>query len=782
MDLPSPPRPPHPSHPSSSVEGLLAKAPQQRPRTALIAVLAGTALVLLVLWGITLRSIQREYHDADRGAARSVQSVADVYEAQVLRAIREIDLVLGWLRHDQASGRGSLAVFEAAGLQMNPLLTVMRFDAQGRLVESSRPGAPVPPREVLAGAAGGGDRGLQVSPPWQVAAGGPWLLTFFRVPADGRLPVAAVTVEASYFVSAYDPAQLGKRGALALLRRDGAVLAWQRDSLPAAAAPPALQGEALHQRETRLDRPLPLAGEPSWVAVRELYGVPVSVVVGLSASEQRLDADQARRQALALAALLTAAVLVVSGLLWYLDRLAAEHRRKRIEARITHAQQVEHLAYHDALTGLANRSLYSRLLAQEVARARRENGSFALMFLDLDRFKLVNDTLGHDVGDALLQEVGRRVQAVVREVDVVARLGGDEFVVLLTEAVDQDSVAAVARRVLAGLAPPCTLLGHELRITASLGIAFYPRDGLDEQTLAKHADVAMYQAKQSGRNGFQFYQPEQSTQTLERMALESALRAALARGELELHYQARRDLDAQAPNGAEALLRWRHPDLGMLPAARFLPLAEETGLIVPIGRWVLRTACAQLQQWRASGMPALTLSVNLSLRQFIDDSLLPDVRNALQEHDLPPACLELEVPEMVLMGNVETYLSRLDALKRLGVRIAVDNFGLGYASLATLRRVAVDALKLDRSLIRDLALPQADHRLPAAMIAMAHSLSLTVVAKGVENEGQAAFLREHDCNQLQGHYFAEPMPAAAFEALLMARAAPPVPTPVSTAG
>jgi diguanylate cyclase (GGDEF)-like protein len=721
----------------------------------------GTLLIVAVLWIATARLIDAQYREADRSMVRNVQNLADLYEAQVLRAAREIDQTLSWVAHAVVHG-ATLQVLSDHGLPVaQQLVTVMRFGSDGRLLERAGADIALPPPAVWSD---GGAGTLQVSRPWQAGPDSPWRVAFARE-NERRERIVAV-VEVGFFVSAYDRDHLGDRGVLALLRRDGRVVAWQHGAALRSGGQEDLADLAARAGHSLQGQAVMLDGTAMVATVRELFGVPLTVVLGLSVDEQRAAANWERRRYLWMAGAMTLALLSLSGLLGRMNWLALRHRRVQSEARMAHARQIEHLAYHDSLTGLANRSFYTRLLEHEVAQARRQQRSVALMFLDLDRFKLVNDTLGHDVGDGLLQEVARRLQAAVREGDVVARLGGDEFVVLLSRTEDEADASQVARRVLARLAPACEVLGHELRITASLGLAFYPRDGLDEQTLAKHADIAMYQAKQAGRNNFQFYDAGKSTHTLERLALESALRGALSREELRLHYQARRDVASGRLSGAEALLRWQHPDLGLLPAGRFITLAEETGLIVQIGRWALRTACQQHKQWREHGLPPVRLAINLSLRQFDDDALLNDVQGALRDAQMDPQCLELEIPETVLMGQVERHLARLDALKRLGVRISIDNFGTGYASLATLRRASLDSLKIDRSLIRDVGTTGADQRLPAALIEMGHSLSMTVVAKGVETEDQAVFLREHDCNELQGHYFIEPLAAAAFESLL----------------
>jgi diguanylate cyclase (GGDEF)-like protein len=433
---------------------------------------------------------------------------------------------------------------------------------------------------------------------------------------------------------------------------------------------------------------------------------------------------------------------------------------------LQHAQRVEYLAYHDGLTGLPNRSLFSKSLSQSINEAQRYKRRLAVAFLDLDRFKQINDTLGHEAGDQLLKAVANRLKECVRDSDTVARLGGDEFVVLLPELEDERHAAVVALKILAATARPFTLMGQEFRVTASIGISTFPQDGLDEQTLTKNADIAMYQAKAEGKNNFQFYSEKLNANSLERLTLESSLRHALERNEFTLDYQAKRDIASGRITGMEALLRWQHPDLGTVAPMRFIPIAEETGLIVAIGRWVLRTVCLQNIAWQRQGLPALSIAVNMTTRQFLDEQLLADVALVLEETGLPPHLLEIELNESLLIHNVENTLRILTGLKALGIRIAVDDFGTGYSSLAMLQRFPLDTIKIDRSLMRDCVGTVDDTGLADAIIAMGKSLSLTVVAQGVETKEQAEHLRLHACDELQGFYFKRPLPVAEFTQLL----------------
>ncbi|HET7528595.1 MAG TPA: EAL domain-containing protein, partial [Burkholderiaceae bacterium] len=397
--------------------------------------------------------------------------------------------------------------------------------------------------------------------------------------------------------------------------------------------------------------------------------------------------------------------------------------RKQAEARI------QYLATHDSLTGLPNRVMFGELLNHVLATARRNERKFAVLFIDLDRFKFINDSLGHEAGDALLCEVAKRLKECLRASDIVARLGGDEFVMLVQELHSSEQAGGIARKVMSAVIKPLDLNGQECRVTASIGISVFPDDAADETSLLTHADLAMYHAKEEGKNNFQFYDGRLETMSLERLTLETQLRRAIERNELSLAYQAKLDLASNAIAGVEALLRWTSPELGSVSPAKFIPLAEESGLILSIGKWVLRNACAQCMQWQRDGLPPVGVSVNLSPRQLNDPELLEAVRSALADSGLPPHLLELEVTESSVMHHVERALEVLGALKAMGVRLAIDDFGTGYSSLAQLKRFPIDTLKVDRSFIRELPSDSEDKAIAEAIIAMGKTLSLTVVAE-----------------------------------------------------
>jgi diguanylate cyclase (GGDEF)-like protein/PAS domain S-box-containing protein len=439
---------------------------------------------------------------------------------------------------------------------------------------------------------------------------------------------------------------------------------------------------------------------------------------------------------------------------------------KDITERKDNEEHIQFLANHDALTSLPNRAMFSEVLNLAIQNARRYSRNFAVLFIDLDRFKNINDTLGHEAGDKLLQEMGARLTQTVRASDVVARLGGDEFVVLVQEVSEAKQVAVVARKVLSMLVKPIVIQRQECRVTASIGICMFPAEAQNEQALMKNADIAMYRAKEDGKNTYKFYSEEMNIHSFERLALETSLRRGLERNEFLLHYQAKLDLHTGRITGVEALVRWQHPDLGLVPPAQFIPLAEETGLIVPLGKWVLVTACAQNVAWQRDGLPPLNMAVNLSARQFADEDLVKDIAAALESTGLQPELLELELTESMVIQNTERAGRVLAEIKKMGVRLAIDDFGVGYSSLTHLKRFPIDTLKVDRSFIRDLPQNAEDKALTEAIIAMGKSLNLTVVAEGVETQEQQTFLRDRACDEMQGFFFSKPIPSGEFAELL----------------
>src|ERR1700683_1572902 len=431
--------------------------------------------------------------------------------------------------------------------------------------------------------------------------------------------------------------------------------------------------------------------------------------------------------------------------------------RTDITERKVAEERIQFLAYSDALTGLPNRRLLEDRLTQALATARRQKGRVALLFLDLDTFKNINDSLGHSLGDLLLQEVAERLKTWGRKQDTVARVGGDEFLIVLTELKDITDAAVAAERLMDAMTTEFVVQGHSLNITCSLGISIFPEHGADAETLIKNADAAMYSVKENGRNNFRFFTEEMNAQVVERLTLENPLRQALAKGELFLMYQPQMDIATGRIVGLEALLRWQHPDLGLVPPDRFIRIAEKSGLILPIGEWVLRAACSQVRKWQDEGLPAVTVAVNVSAVQFRQEGFCELIRRLLHETGLAPQYLELELTESLLLADADVTLSVLKELKSMGVRLASEDFGTGYSSFSYLRQFRVSKLKIDRSFIRDVALNPDDAAITSAIISMAKSLHLKVIAEGVENEVQMSFLRTHHCDEIQGYYFCKPL-------------------------
>ena len=432
------------------------------------------------------------------------------------------------------------------------------------------------------------------------------------------------------------------------------------------------------------------------------------------------------------------------------------------ESAVHAVAEVEHLAFHDALTGLPNRVLLFDRISMAIAHAARQKQRVALLFLDLDRFKVVNDSLGHSVGDALLKVAADRIRRCVRQEDTLARFGGDEFVILMPLLGRAEDAARVAQKIIDTMSAPALIAGREITATPSVGIAIYPTDANDPEALVKNADAAMYRAKDEGRANYRFYAPAMNARTLELLELETALRRALQQNELLLHYQPLVDVASGAIYGLEALLRWRHPLQGVIGPDRFMPLAESTGLIVPIGNWVLHEACRQAKLWQRQLGAELIMSVNLSAKQLQQSDLVEQVRSALTESSLRARSLELEITETTAMLNIDRTILLLRELKTLGVRVAIDDFGTGYSSLSYLKQLPVDTLKLDQSFVREITVPE-DGAIAKGVIAMAHSLELKVVAEGVETLGQLDFLRSHACDRLQGFLFSRPLEASIFE-------------------
>jgi diguanylate cyclase (GGDEF)-like protein/PAS domain S-box-containing protein len=428
--------------------------------------------------------------------------------------------------------------------------------------------------------------------------------------------------------------------------------------------------------------------------------------------------------------------------------------------------QMTHSAQHDVLTNLPNRLLLNDRIAQSIAAGHRWNRPLAVIFLDLDRFKYINDTMGHAIGDELLQSVSKRLLAGVRASDTVSRQGGDEFVILLSEITYPEDAATSASKILLSLNAPFSVRGQSLRISGSIGISVYPEDGEDAETLIKNADMAMYHAKENGRNNFQFFAAEMNLKAVERQSLEGSLRCALEREEFLLHYQPKVNLDTGEITGVEALIRWQQPGRGLVPPSQFVPIAEDCGLIVEIGRWVLREACRQAREWQDAGLPFKRVSINVSAVEFRNKGFVEGVRTILSETGLEAHYLDLELTEGVLMEDAESTAAVLQELKTMGVHLAVDDFGTGYSSLSYLQQFPIDVLKIDQSFVHRITADPEGSSIVSAIIDMAKNLKQRVIAEGIETEEQRAFLRAHHCAEGQGYLFSQPLAAAEFAHLL----------------
>jgi diguanylate cyclase (GGDEF)-like protein/PAS domain S-box-containing protein len=436
--------------------------------------------------------------------------------------------------------------------------------------------------------------------------------------------------------------------------------------------------------------------------------------------------------------------------------------RKRAEARESY------LAQHDALTGLPNRLLMQDRLQQAIVQARRNSGQVALMFIDLDRFKRVNDSFGHGIGDTVLKQVSVRLSRCLRDSDSLARLGGDEFTVMLPEVPNAQLAGEVAERILSELSQPFIDGDKELHVSASIGISLFPRDGGLPDELVKHADAAMYSAKDSGRNSYRYFTEGLNEEVRERVALESGLRRAIERNELRLYYQPKIDLVSGKVMGAESLVRWQHPTLGLVAPARFIPIAEESGLIVQLGEWVLKSACEQIRAWRGKGV-ALPVAINMSARQIQRPNLAELVMDIIAACDVDPTLVEIEVTESAIMSDAMTSISTLQRMKSRGIAISIDDFGTGYSSLSYLKRLPLDILKIDQSFVRDITSDYNDAAIVRAIIGLARSLGIKVIAEGVEDDGQLSFLNAYGCNYAQGFLFGKPMDAERFTELIRTR-------------
>ncbi|SDF60215.1 MULTISPECIES: EAL domain-containing protein [unclassified Duganella] len=842
-------------------------------------------LLLVAIWLVAFHEIDAEREHAEEAASDSLHEMLGTYEAQVARSIDGIDQTLRVLKYavERKGALGALPELGREGLLPPGVVFVVSIvDRHGVTVASN-------PRALSISVADQGyfrfhqerDSGATfVSPVLRDAANSEWHLHFTRRldDADGNFAgIVVVETDPAYFTSSYERSRLGERGMLGLVGTDGVVRALRTGDKMSF-------GQRLGISEGEVDNHI--GGKYS--GVRELHGIALNVLVGLDEQELMAGFEHRRREKLWEGAVLSGALVLVTGLLWLwswqgartrarmrraqetyaaasaasldaffvmremrdasgvivdfrivdanqravqmtgsskqhlcnttLCKLIPEARENgmlrhlvrvmkvggmheqewqntmpQLRARWLHQQAVAvqggivaivrdiserklaeermlHLAHHDILTGLPNRSLIADRLDQTIAQARRNGGAVLVAFIDLDGFKLVNDGLGHNAGDELLKVVAQRMSGCLRSSDTVGRFGGDEFVLLLNEPSSVVDAAPVLERVREAVLQSVSLGGQEVQVSCSIGVAVYPNDGGDAGTLLMNADAAMYRAKELGKNNIQFYTREMNASIEEKLVLLEGLRNALDEGQFRLAYQPKVDLHHGRIFGVEALVRWEHPEHGVIGPDRFIPLAEESGMIVALGDWVLRTACAQNRAWQDAGLPPLRISVNVSPRQFEEPRLVERVRHALADSGLAPEWLELEVTEGLIMRDLQQAVAKMAEVKAMGVSLSIDDFGTGYSSLSALKSFPISTLKIDKSFVRDLGRSSGDEAIASSIIGLAHRLKLRVIAEGVETEQQRAFLRENGCDEMQGYLFSRPLPPEQLARLLAAPA------------
>lgn len=736
--------------------------------------------------------IDVERHNAQASAISLTRELNETYEAQVLRVLREIEEDFKLIQYVYTQQSLDTILPELARQDLLPpafLFNVAIVDASGRHVQDSMP-LQIPldsadiaaqrhtdvmtieartiqarhsqARHSQANSVDTSDSGENQQP----------VIQFRRRLLDRQgdfAGVAVIEVDAAFFVSSYDKRRLGEHGTLGLLGRDGEFKVRRvGDSVSTGQAVSYQRYMAgMDEMETVVQlRQSAVDGVDRFVAARELFGLPLTVVVGIAKGDVFAPLQSRIQTYILRCTAINILLLLVITVLWHLSRKLAESRHQEMQAKIAHAEQVEYLAYHDGLTGLPNRSLFSQLLGQGIKEAMRQQHQLAVMFLDLDHFKHINDTLGHDAGDDLLKEVARRLKATLRASDVVARLGGDEFVVILQELPNPRHSATVAQKIINTIAQPFILQGQTCRVTASIGISTCPDDGSDEETLTNNADMAMYKAKQEGKNNFQLYSQHLHSESLERLALESNLRHALDKDQFRIYYSAKRDISSGAISGIEAQLRWHPPDLEPVPPSQFLGTAKDMGLLAPIGRWMLQQVCQQHADWLRTGVNEVSVALELWAPIFYADHVFHDVETALSASGLRADLLELEVSENVLMQDTDKAITVLRRLKTLGVRIAVGNFGVGYSCLSSLSELPVDEITIDRSVIHAISAGEEGEEMANAVCSIGQKLGLSLVVDGVETEHQMAFLKANTSRGLKGFYDSQSLPAEAFTALL----------------
>jgi diguanylate cyclase (GGDEF)-like protein len=790
---------------------------------------AGTALLILILATTNAAVILHLRESELLSQEDQLRNLSGIMGEQADRSFQSVDLVLSSVAEriaaenvkDEAGFEQKAAGYDVhfflqdktSGIPQLGALTVI--SREGKLINFSRTW-PVPQRDVT-------DRdyfrALKESPelksyisePVQNRGSGTWTIFLARrvSGANGELlGIILGAIEMRYFEDFYRAISPGSGGTTALQRLDGVMLA-RFPHTEAIGKSFANSQRLLHDGVSGTVRePSPIDGLMRIKAAHILTNFPALIVV-TKTEEAALTNWRGIARLMSLGALGCVISIAVAayafGRQWKQYAMIAdiqielgrqEERTAAMQVAVSvsgaAALEMTYIAEHDFLTGLPNRLLLSDRISQAIASAQRHKKTVAVLFLDLDGFKHINDSLGHSTGDKLLQSIAKRLVACVRGSDTVSRQGGDEFVVLLSEVEQSEDVAIAARkialavagthsidehdlrvefaiaarRMLQAVAETHCIARHDLQVTASIGMSVYPDDGLDAETLIQNADTAMYQAKENGRQSYQFFQPSMNVLAVERQFIEESLGQALERREFMVHYQPVIDLRTGTISGAEALIRWKHPTRGLVPPVQFIAIAEDCGLMVPIGQWILREACRQAQAWVDEGLPMVTIAVNVSARQFRDENFLANLLATFSETGLDPTYLVLELTESVLIKRAEATAAILQTVREIGARVAIDDFGTGYSSLSYLRKFPVDILKIDQSFVRQISTSDEDRAIVAAVVNMAHSLKLRVIAEGVEVLSELKFLRNHQCDEVQGHYFSRPVPADQFANIL----------------
>ncbi len=727
-----------------------------------------TLLFLSVFWCSVAYTIRIEYETATSAAAESSRQLADTYEAQAVRNLAEIDRTLKMVAYAYAM-KGDDALEEMRARQLLPPAIVFHVTIATRrgdvIGDSGKLPEPRLVNEAIFKAMSGGESdSLFIGKVERNRGSGAPEIVFSRRLADasGRFEgIAMLTVDPSYFTSAYDSAQMGRHGFLGLLGTDG-IMRVQRVgddiSWGATVAVPPMHGTFAKLGLMPWD-----AGVARFTNVRALHGFPLVAIVGLS-REEMLSRFRHDRQLYVLSSAAGSVLLLI------LTAILSAKSWALVQSRARNDERIRHMATHDALTGLPNRSLLRDRLDQELEHAQRHGYAVTVVFIDLDNFKLINDNLGHRAGDELLKVVSSRMRSRLRQADTVVRLGGDEFVLVLgNESSDGPGAYLAIERVREAISAPVELVGQTYQVTCSMGMASYPIDGKDAETLLSHADAAMYRAKELGRNNSQWYRPEMNIRLRNRLRRQKQLSEALANDEFRIVYQPQINARTRTVCGVEALLRWDHPVDGSVSPMTFIPLAEETGLIVPIGEWVLRSACHQGMRWRRAGLPPVRISVNVSARQFLHDGWAQTVARALDDSGFDARNLELELTESLIMQDLDRCVETMKGLQEMGVRFSIDDFGTGYSSLSALKHLPIARLKIDKSFVRELPQREDDRAIVTAVISMSRRLNLNVIAEGVETQAQVDFLCENGCDEIQGYYFSRPVAPTEIEAMLRDR-------------